>query len=119
MLDIKIIPYEDNEYADMLSFDWSCVKFTETYMQIQLSFTNPLYVSNGGTDYIEVRVINPIYFERKAYPDNLPKLYYMSSKLFSMMEDNILTETFSTMTPSLKDGIDVGVLFDVSINFVF
>jgi hypothetical protein len=64
-------------------------------MLIQLNFTSPLYVSQGGTDYIEVVVKDPKYFERKAYPDNLPFDYTMSSKLFSMMEQNIMTESLS------------------------
>jgi len=61
-LDLRIRAFDANKEdsrAGELNFEWNCTKFTEKYMQIQLNFTNPLYVSYGGTDYIEVLVKMP------------------------------------------------------------
>jgi len=43
----------------------------------------------------------------------------MHAKLFSMMEQNPMSEGFSVFTPNLKDGIDASVIANIGINLFF
>ena len=46
----------------MLEFNWRCVNYNSTFLLLQLNFTNPLYVSFGGSDIVNIAVINRTYF---------------------------------------------------------
>jgi len=88
VLNITIIPFEDNPNSDRLNFTWECTEYKETHLLIKLNFTEPLYVSFGGNDIVRVTVLNESYFERKAFQDYFPYEYTMEKVLFSMMEEN-------------------------------
>lgn len=51
MLEIALIPYPENPFADLLDFNWTCLKFGETELVIDLRFEQPLQVSRGGSDF--------------------------------------------------------------------
>ena len=47
-------------------------------MQIKLNFTEPLYISHGGTDKSKIVVVNNTFFKRAAFEDYLPMNYTMT-----------------------------------------
>ena len=59
-LGVGLIPHDlDPDYnLTNVAFSWKCTEFNETYMYIQIQFENPLYVSRGGMDILEVTVRN-------------------------------------------------------------
>ena len=51
-LQIKVIP-SGWVGVDKLSLKWEVVSFSETYMEVQVFFDNPLLISSNGPEELE------------------------------------------------------------------
>ena len=83
ILHVTVLPYKGNDRVDKLNLTWDCVSFTEDGFDLQLSFADPLYVSHGGHDYLQIKVLDNTYFKRKAFlrETNIKANYIMEKSI--------------------------------------
>lgn len=64
---LEIVPFS---IANMkyLDFSWKVVKFTNNYLDIQLTFEKPLFVSSTGSirDKLKLTLMNNVFFMSRA-----------------------------------------------------
>ena len=54
VLKIEIVPNINTNNVSRLDFDFICVKFNNTNVEIQLLFKEPNYISASGQDYLTI-----------------------------------------------------------------
>ena len=62
-LEIKLIPINPST-TSMLKFEWSLLSYSTTFMELQLTFKNPIFVSSDskGRDILVLSIIEPNLF---------------------------------------------------------
>ena len=64
---VSLIPNENQENVTKLGFDYECIEFNKRQIILQIEFDNPLFISQGGVDKIEIEVIDNQVFQSKDY----------------------------------------------------